>query len=168
MAKVIKGTEQQVVCTDEKLLKRVSQNPVLGSDDCIRTANALLKAYEALDCKVQGLAGIQVWEPIRVILVRYKKDTEPEVCVSPVVLDKFGSKTSMEGCESEPGKHYWVKRPVLAKIAYYKLDGLYIEKWITYKKARIFCHEVDHLDGILLKDKGVRVPDAYISGLSKS
>lgn len=157
-----------IVCTDKKFLRKKSETPVLIDDVCKRVINTLLHTYDALGGRVQGLSAIQVWEPYRVILVRYKKGRTPEVLLCPVVLNTIGSKTSMEGCESEPGKRYYVKRPLFAKVAYYTTECVYTEKWITYKKARIFCHEVDHLDGILLEDKGVRVPDACLNGLSKN
>lgn len=167
MAKLSKDGKASIVCTDEKYLRRKSDNPYIIDDKCKEVIKALRDAYDAYEGKVQGLAAIQVWRPYRVILVRYKKGREPEICLCPVVLDTIGSKTSMEKCESEPGKIYNVKRPLFAKVAYYTEGRDYVEKWLPFKKARIFCHEVDHLDGILLKDKGVRV-DAYINRFSKA
>ena len=157
-----------IVCTDVNYLHQKSATPIFGSPELKDTVDALLEAYNKLEGKVQGLSGVQVWHPLKVVLIRWKKGQEPDILIAPVVLDTWGSKSSMEGCESEPNKRYWVDRPRLAKVAYHTQDGAYHEKWLTYKKARIFCHEVDHLNGILLQDKGARVPDAFINRMSKN
>lgn len=116
--------------------------------------SALLNAFNKLDCKAQGLAAIQCGKPYCAVLLRYIKGENPLIVFNPTVLLKIGRKSSVEGCLSEGETRYKVYRPLLIKVKYYTSKGLEIVEWLPYKKARIFMHEYDHLNGILLQDHG--------------
>ena len=130
--------------------------PVDMTDDRLKELlkKELLKMYNNLDGKLQGLAAIQCDYAYRAILLRYVKGTEPIVVYNPRVLFKTLLMDSHEGCLSEGGGRWWIQRPMLAFVEYYDFDGIRHREWLTWKKARIFCHECDHLDGILLQDNG--------------
>lgn len=117
----------------------------------------LVDAYKKLDGKLQGLAAIQVGMKYNAILLRFKRGEEPTVVYNPKVNFKFGMKLSNEGCMSEGNKRYLVKRPVLIHATYYTVENEKKSCLMTYKKARIFMHEYDHLFGILLQDHGIVV-----------
>lgn len=130
--------------------------PIDMTDEVTKTnvKNALIEMYNKLDGKLQGLAAIQCDLAYRAILLRYKKGIEPVVVYNPRVLFKTLLVDSHEGCLSEGGGRWWIQRPMLARVEYYDYEGIKHREWLTWKKARIFCHECDHLDGILLQDKG--------------
>ena len=120
---------------------------------------SLIKMYEAYDGKMQGLSAVQCGLAYRAILLRFKKGEVPMVVYNPKVLMKVGSKISNEGCLSEGDDRYEVKRPRLCLVKYYDDNMKCHIVFYGFRKARIFCHEVDHLEGILLQDIGKLVKE---------
>ena len=94
-----------------------------------------------------GLAAPQVGILRRVVIV----DTGEEILelVNPVMLETDGEQVGAEGCLSVPGKYGLVKRPYYAKVRAQDRDGNWFEAEGEEIVARCFCHELDHLDGIL-------------------
>lgn len=121
--------------------------------------DALMAVFNKLEGKAQGLSAIQCGLPYCAILLRYVKGEEPIIAYNPKVLVKLGSKKSNEGCLSEGNKRYIVRRPILIKVEYITRYKDKIIEWLPYKKARIFMHEYDHLQGVLLQDKGTIVEE---------
>ncbi len=58
-----------------------------------------------------------------------------------------------EGCLSVPGIEDTVRRPKLLTVRYMNLDGEIVTEEARDLYARVICHEVDHLNGILFTDK---------------
>ena len=94
-----------------------------------------------------GLAAPQVGILRRVVLV----DTGDEILelVNPTLVSTDGEQEGPEGCLSIPGKYGLVKRPYYAKVRAQDRDGNWYEAEGEELIARCFCHELDHLDGIL-------------------
>ena len=94
-----------------------------------------------------GLAAPQVGILRRVVVV----DTGEEILelVNPELLETSGEQVGSEGCLSVPGKYGIVKRPNYAKVRAYDRDGNEFEVEGEELMARCFCHELDHLDGIV-------------------
>lgn len=73
--------------------------------------------------------------------------------INPVIIETSGEQTDMEGCLSLPGESAEVTRPMNVTVRAQDRNG----KVFTVKgeglKARAFCHEIDHLDGVLYIDK---------------
>lgn len=94
-----------------------------------------------------GLAAPQVGILRRVVVV----DTGEEMLelVNPELLETSGEQVGSEGCLSVPGKYGIVKRPNYAKVRAYDRDGNEFEVEGEELMARCFCHELDHLDGIV-------------------
>lgn len=94
-----------------------------------------------------GLAAPQVGILRRVVVV----DTGEEMLelVNPELLETGGEQVGSEGCLSVPGKYGIVKRPNYAKVRAYDRDGNEFEVEGEELMARCFCHELDHLDGIV-------------------
>lgn len=76
--------------------------------------------------------------------------------INPVVLQASGEEVMNEGCLSCPNKFLPVKRPTDVLIRYQNRDGQWIERRFEGFDARVCCHEMDHLDGILFYDKAVK------------
>ena len=97
-----------------------------------------------------GLAGPQVGV-LRRVVVMDVGDGLLEL-INPEITKTEGEQTGEEGCLSLPGLCGLVKRPMSVIVKAQNREG----KWCVYKgeelKARCFCHEIDHLDGILYKD----------------
>ena len=94
-----------------------------------------------------GLAAPQVGILRRVVLV----DTGEEILelVNPVMVETDGEDVGPEGCLSVPGKYGLVKRPYYAKVRAQDRFGDWYEAEGEELIARCFCHELDHLDGIV-------------------
>lgn len=73
--------------------------------------------------------------------------------VNPVILEQSGSQTGGEGCLSSPGEYGDVTRPMEVTVRAQDRNGNTFTVSGTELKARAFCHEIDHLNGILFKDK---------------
>ena len=101
-----------------------------------------------------GLAAPQVGVLRRVVVMDVSEDRSDYLeLINPEITSVEGSQTGNEGCLSLPGLCGVVTRPMVVKVKAQNREG----KWCLYKgeglKARCFCHEPDHLDGILYKDK---------------
>ena len=94
-----------------------------------------------------GLAAPQVGILRRVVLV----DTGDQILelINPSLLQTDGEQVGPEGCLSVPGKYGLVKRPYWAKVRAQDRDGNWFEAEGEELIARCFCHELDHLDGII-------------------
>lgn len=99
------------------------------------------------DANGVGLAAPQVGILRRVVLV----DTGEEVLelINPELLETDGEQEGAEGCLSVPGKYGLVKRPYYAKVRAQDRHGEWFECEGEELIARCFCHELDHLDGIV-------------------
>lgn len=94
-----------------------------------------------------GLAAPQVGILRRVVIV----DTGEEILelINPTLVETDGEQIGAEGCLSVPGKYGLVKRPTYAKVRAQDRDGNWYEAEGEEIIARCFCHELDHLDGIV-------------------
>ena len=102
-----------------------------------------------------GLAAPQVGILRRVVLV----DNGEGVLelINPEIIETRGEQEDVEGCLSCPGQWGVTKRPAFVKVRAMNRHGKYYEASGTELTARCFCHELDHLDGILFTDKVVRM-----------
>lgn len=101
-----------------------------------------------------GLAAVQVGMLRRVIVVDVG-DGLLEL-INPEIIESSGEIKDVEGCLSVPGKHGEVIRPEYVKIKAQNRNGVWKRYEGTGLKARCFCHEIDHLDGIVYVDKVVK------------
>jgi len=100
-----------------------------------------------IDAHGVGLAAPQVGILRRIVVV----NTGEEVLelVNPTLLETDGEQIGAEGCLSVPGKYGLVKRPYYAKVRAQDRNGDWYEVEGEELIARCFCHELDHLDGIV-------------------
>ena len=73
--------------------------------------------------------------------------------INPVIVEKSGSQTGSEGCLSVPQRYDEVERPLKVTVRAQDRHGNNIVVTGEGLKARAFCHEIDHLDGILYIDR---------------
>lgn len=102
-----------------------------------------------------GIAAPQVGINRRLILVqRFDKEDEPfEAYFNPVILSKSTETvTRDEGCLSIPGCHGPVERQDVIEIKYIQPEVNEVFETVQGFTARIFQHEIDHLDGVLYTD----------------
>ncbi len=98
-----------------------------------------------------GLAAPQVGLLKRVVVIDVGDG--PIEFVNPEITMQEGEQTEQEGCLSLPGKYGTTVRPQKVQVKAQDRNG----KWQIFTgedlKARCFCHELDHLDGIMFTSK---------------
>ena len=106
-----------------------------------------------------GLAAVQVGMLKRVVVIDVGDG--PMELVNPEITLAEGEQREQEGCLSLPGKYGTTVRPMKVQVKAQNREG----KWQVFTgeglKARAFCHELDHLDGVLFTSK---VIDRVVEG----
>ncbi|MBU1039269.1 peptide deformylase [Patescibacteria group bacterium] len=98
-----------------------------------------------------GLAAPQVNFSRRLIVI--STGEKPQAYFNPEIVKSSWRKVVMEeGCLSLPGVYGLVKRPIRVLANYLGSDGLKHQEWLDGLTARVYQHEVDHLNGILFID----------------
>ena len=136
---------RKILTTKDPALHKVCK-PMVNFDD--RLFRLLEDMKETLiDSGGVGLAAPQVGILRRVVLV----DTGEEILelINPTLVAVDGEQTGAEGCLSVPGKYGLVTRPYWAKVRAQDRHGNWYEAEGEELIARCFCHELDHLDGIV-------------------
>jgi peptide deformylase len=99
-----------------------------------------------------GLAAPQIGLPLRVAVVDVTGGKNPEakiVLANPEIIHAEGEKREEEGCLSIPGFRGYVLRPQFVTIRAQNAKGESFEIRGEDLLARAFCHEIDHLNGVL-------------------
>jgi peptide deformylase len=103
------------------------------------------------DASGLALAAPQVGIRKRLFVHQYR-DT-PGVLINPVIDESDGDWTYVEGCLSIPGIYFEIHRPKRVHLTGLDLDGNEVSYEADELQARLFQHELDHLDGVLLLDR---------------
>ena len=99
-----------------------------------------------------GLAAVQVGVLRRVVVVECVPGQLIEL-INPVIVESFGLQRTREGCLSLPGKCGLTERPMKVTVEAMNREGKLFRVTGTGLLAKAFCHEIDHLDGILFTEK---------------
>ena len=104
-----------------------------------------------------GLAAPQVGILRRVCIVDVGDESGLIELVNPEIIDRSGKQCGAEGCLSFPNQYGIVERPMFVTVKAQDRNG----KEFTLKgealKARAFCHEIDHLNGVVFKERAERM-----------
>jgi peptide deformylase len=98
-----------------------------------------------------GLAATQVG--VRKRLFVYDLGDEPRTIVNPRIVESDGEWVYDEGCLSIPGLYLEIARPKVVHLVGHDLDGNEVSIEADELLARVFQHELDHLDGVLMFDR---------------
>ncbi|MGA2811371.1 MAG: peptide deformylase [Candidatus Acidiferrum sp.] len=99
-----------------------------------------------------GLAAPQIGKGLRIAVVDVTAGKNPEakiVLINPEIIHAEGEKREEEGCLSIPGFRGYVVRPLFVTVRAQTLSGEPFEIRGEDLLARAFCHEIDHLNGVL-------------------
>ena len=77
--------------------------------------------------------------------------------INPEIIESSGEQFGAEGCLSVPGEYGLVHRPMNVKVRAQDRFGEFFEVEGTGLTARCFCHEIDHLDGVVFTSKCERM-----------
>ena len=101
-----------------------------------------------------GLAAAQVGIPLRVFVMNATNNAADDfVFCNPEILEPHGAKEAEEGCLSIPDVRVQVRRATRCRIKAQDLAGKPIEREGAEFECRIWQHETDHLNGMLIIDR---------------
>jgi peptide deformylase len=98
-----------------------------------------------------GLAAPQVGVQKR--MFTFDAGEGPQVLINPEVAEATGEWLYEEGCLSIPGFHFEIVRPKVVTMTGLDIDGNEVVIEGDELLGRIFLHELDHLDGVLMLDR---------------
>lgn len=109
-----------------------------------------------------GLAAPQVGVLRRAVIVIETNVPEGESeyiieLINPEIIESSGEQEGPEGCLSVPGEFGLVKRPMKVKVRAQNRNGEWFEVEGEGLTARCFCHEIDHLDGVVFTSRCERM-----------
>ena len=104
-----------------------------------------------------GLAGNQVGTLRRVVVIDVGEGLIE--LVNPEIIEQDGEQESVEGCLSCPGEYGITRRPYYVKVKAQDRFGEFFEIEGEELLAKAFCHEIDHLEGIIYKQVALRMID---------
>jgi peptide deformylase len=96
-----------------------------------------------------GLAAPQVGVSRRLFVYEIGS-SGPRTLINPVITERDGEWEHQEGCLSVPELYFLVQRPGRVRVEGYDLDGREVSIEAEELEAKLYQHEVDHLDGRLL------------------
>ena len=142
---------RKILTTKDPALHKVCK-PVTAFDEKLH--KLLDDMRETLiDSNGVGLAAPQVGILRRIFLVDVGLDGEQIIeFINPEILETDGEQEGAEGCLSVPGKYGLVRRPYWVKVRAQDRYGDWFEAEGEEIIGRCFCHENDHLDGIVYTD----------------
>ncbi len=103
-----------------------------------------------------GLAAPQIGVALRVIVIDLSVGEDPSQLirlVNPEFLEREGEQRHEEGCLSIPGYAGSPARPARVRVRGTDAEGRERVYAATELLARAFCHEIDHIDGLLFVDR---------------
>lgn len=140
---------RQIVQIGEPVLRKISKKVDKIDDKLIQLLDDMVDTmYEADGV---GLAAPQVGILKRVVVIDIG-DGVIEL-INPEIIATSGEQVDEEGCLSVVGESGAVKRPNIVKVRAFNRQGQQFEIEGEGLLARAFCHEIDHLDGVLFVDK---------------
>lgn len=104
-----------------------------------------------------GLAAPQVGILRRVCIVDVGDDDGVIELINPEIVETSGTQEGAEGCLSCPNQYGVVVRPMFVTVKAQNRNGEEFTIKGEALKARAFCHEIDHLDGVIFKAKAERM-----------
>ena len=149
---------------DEKALRRVSEPCVF--DEQLKKDIELIKSFSKSQ-DIYAIAAVQLGIPKRILYIKttspatkcqLDKRDEERLYINPKILSRKGKAKYWEFCVScmdKQGMRYasLVTRPYEIEIEYQNAEAKTIKETLTGLAATIFCHEYDHLNGVLQIDK---------------
>lgn len=156
---------RKTIKDDEEFLRQKSTDVDLQNDNYMEWIIAL-KNY-CCSHTVYAMAPVQIGIPKRLIYIKNTNSDmsrnddssydEEVILINPRIISANGHTRFLEGCESCLNFRGIVDRPYSVNVEYYTPDKVkHIDTFEGFK-ATVFCHEYDHLNGILHMDRAIQI-----------
>ena len=142
---------RNIITDEDDLLRKVSR-PVERFDSRLKELVEDMLETMAANNGI-GLAAVQVGILRRVFVMDINDGQGPYVLVNPEIVEEDGEQVGQEGCLSVPGRWGDVKRPARVTFQAQDQEGNSFQLEADGLLAVCACHEYDHLEGVLFKDK---------------
>lgn len=139
---VVTGTDNEALRRSAREVKTISKRTITLLDDMKET----MRIEQGV-----GLAAPQVGVLRRIAVIEYGEQYFE--IINPKITKQSGEAVEEEGCLSVVGIRGTVKRPEFITVEYTDRNGEACKLEAQGILARVFCHEIDHLEGILFVDK---------------
>ncbi len=138
-----------VICTYPDTVLRRETAPITSFGEELKSLVEEMKEI-MFEGDGVGLAAPQIGLSLKLAVIFY--EGVHYTLINPVILEEKGAQEGEEGCLSFPGIYGNVIRPAKIRVKYLDMSGeeqiVDVEDFL----ARVFCHEIDHLNGRLLID----------------
>ena len=104
------------------------------------------------DAEGVGLAAPQIGILRRAVVIDVQDERGLIELINPEIVSAEGEQAGPEGCLSKPGRQGYVVRPNKVTVRAQDRHGKFFEITGEGLLARAFCHEIDHLNGVLYSD----------------
>jgi peptide deformylase len=136
---------------------RIIGDPVLQqrANDVADIDGALVRLVDNMFDSMYAAPGLGLAAPqigVRKRIFVYDIDDDPQVLINPEIVESRGEWAYEEGCLSVPGLAWEIVRPKEIHLRGIDLDGNQVDIEADELLGRVFQHELDHLDGVLLVD----------------
>jgi len=147
------GKDLTIIKWPDPRLKKKSEPVTAFDEDLRKLATRMLELMR--ECRGVGLAAPQVGRNVRLFVINPTgKPEDDKVYVNPVLSDAEGDEEAEEGCLSLPDVNVKVTRPTASvRMQAQDLSGEPFEQVGSGFITRIWQHENDHLNGILILDR---------------
>jgi peptide deformylase len=139
----------EIVLYGEKVLREPAKPVDPKSEDLRELADHMIEVMKK--SSGLGLAANQVGLDKQIFV--YDVGEGPNIVLNPKIVRRKGSQTGVEGCLSVPGLQGDVKRANSVTVEGLDLDGNAVQVEGEGLLARVFQHEIDHLNGTLFIDR---------------
>ncbi|MGQ0612734.1 MAG: peptide deformylase [Planctomycetaceae bacterium] len=142
----------RIVFYPDPVLKRRAEALEPGAEEPAALALEMVRVMR--EAKGVGLAAPQVGRSVRLFVASETgEEQDALICINPEIVTSGPLVAFEEGCLSLPGLLAEVQRPQRARLRAFDAEGRPFERETEGLLARIFQHEMDHLDGILFIDR---------------
>ncbi|QQP71092.1 peptide deformylase [Carnobacterium sp. CS13] len=140
-----------IVKYPEPILTKAAREVVEITDEILQLMDDMYETMVASDGI--GIAAPQVNRSLRIALVEVDEETGLFEMINPEIITVSGKNVDVEGCLSFPEIYGTVERADNIVIRYFDREGEAYEVEAEDYLARVFQHELEHLDGKLFTDK---------------
>lgn len=152
---MISGVKE--IITDEiPLSERSVEIDAITENALLREITKYLKRTLTKHPELKALSAPAIGYQKRIFCMRFDKD-DIKTFINPVIGTQSGLDLSRESCSSIPGKEFIRVRTNDIHIIYQRPTGQVETRELMGLAAKVFQHEMDHLDGILLSDVGLEL-----------
>ena len=140
----------QIVIFPDKSLRNACKKVEDFNDPRLRPFADSLTSFIERNRDAVGLSAPQVRSCLRIFA--FKDDDRTILAINPEITRSKGSDSRLEGCLSLPGVFKRVERSIRIKVLFQDLTGTFKAIKLNGLAARVFQHELDHLNGKLIID----------------